>query len=149
MLKDWGRTITNPYDFAQIDPDSTISYRPNQLFEDPLLSDSDDLRCLSFPGCNDLLEHAAGDCASAEKIRWWKEAILVLGCANCVVFIGYSLPSYDLEAREQLELVCRNKSVIVCNPSNEVIEAFRRAFRQSKIAPRPNKFEESRFGGIR
>jgi hypothetical protein len=146
MQKDWGRSITNPKDFARIDPDSTISYRPEQQFEDPLLSDSDDYRCLIFPGCNELLDHEAGACASAEKKRIWQEATSLIDHANCVAFIGYSLPSYDLEAREQLERACRSKEVIVCNPANEVIDEFRRVFVQSQIEPEHYKFEESRFG---
>jgi hypothetical protein len=146
MQKDWGRTIQNPHGFLPISPEATISYMPDQRFEDPLLTDSDDLRCVIFPGCEDLLNHKAGACASAEKERLWNEAVSLIGRANCVAFIGYSLPIYDLEALERLEYACRGKEVIVCNPDDEVIQRFRQTFGRSHIMPEPHRFEESRFG---
>jgi len=149
MQKDRGRIIKNPDEFRPIAPGATISYMPGHPFDDPLLKyDSDDLRCLIFPGCNELLEHKAGALASAEKARLWNEASSLVEHADRVAFIGYSLPSYDLEAAQALEHACRGKLVIACNPANEVIERFRRVFKQSQIVPEPYKFEELRFSAI-
>jgi hypothetical protein len=147
MQRDWGRDIANPAGFRPIAPGSTISYMPNQPFDDPLLKDSpDNLRCLIFPGFDELLDHKAGSRASTEKLRLWNEAVSLIERADCVVFIGYSLPSYDSEARQTLEHACCSKVVHVCNPAIEVIEEFRRVFKQSEIVPEHFKFEESQFG---
>ncbi len=150
MQEDWGRVIKNPVDFNAIAPDSSISWMPDRPFDDPLLKyDSDDLRCLLFPGNDELLERDPGARARAEKERLWREAISLIGRADCIAFIGYSLPGYDVEARQVLEYACRRKVVVVCNPAGEVIEEFKRVFRHSHIVPEPYKFEESRFGSVR
>lgn len=149
MQEDWGRRIGNPPECRPIAPDSSISHMPDKPFDDPLLKyDSDDLRCLIFPDYDELLDHHAGACARAEKTRLWNEATSLIERAKQVAFIGYSLPSYDSEARQRLECACRRKVVIVCNPATDVIEEFRRVFQQSQIVPEPDKFEESLFGAI-
>lgn len=151
MQEDWRRIITNPVGFAQIAPtDCSISYMSGAPFEDPLLAyDSSDLRCLLFPGCDDLLDHEVGPRARKEKVRLWADANSLLERAKRVAFIGYSLPRYDSEARQVLEHACRGKTVTVCNPDPAVIEEFRSLFQRSEILSELNKFEDSIFSTVR
>lgn len=149
MQEDWGRRIGNPPGFQPIDKASAISFMPAQWSDDPLFKDSDDLRCMIFPGIDEFLDHEIGSRTRAEKTRLWAEVRTLIERASHVVFIGYSLPAYDSEARLILETACRNKDVVVCNPARDVISEFETVFRESRVVPEPYKFEDSIFGALR
>lgn len=145
MQEDWNTFIKNPDEFCPIVQGSTISYMRQNPFDDPLIRDSNDLRCLIFPGYDELLDRDPGPRARAEKTRLWKDAECVITNASDVVFIGYSLPHYDSEAAKILKPACSGKTLVVCNPSEDVVAQFREVFKESDVIAEPCKFEESRF----
>jgi hypothetical protein len=143
---DSGRVIRNPVDFVPIAPNSTLSYVIARPFEDPLLQyDSDDLRCLTFPGDLELFDPMQRPLAAADQKRLWDEARELVAKADLIVFIGYSLPRYDTLARSQLQTACRGKSIVVCNPSPNVLSEFRSVFGETTLKPVLAKFEDSPF----
>ena len=143
---DAGRVIGNPVGFFPIAPQSTLSYMVARPFEDPLLEyDSDDLRCLTFLGDLELFDPIQRPGAAADQGRLWNEVRELIARAEPIVFIGYSLPRYDALARSQLQTACKGKSIVVCNPSSEVLSDFGSVFGAAALRSIPAKFEESPF----
>lgn len=143
---DSGRVFGNPVEFVPIAPESTLSYVPARPFDDPLLElDSDDLRCLTFPGDLEFVDLTRRPRAAADQDRLWNESNDLIARSHTVVFIGYSLPRYDTVARNHLKSACQGKSIVVCNPSRDVISEFESVFRAGSLTFIPAKFEESPF----
>jgi hypothetical protein len=115
-------------------------------FDDPLLDlDSDDLRCLTFPGDAEFFDQAQRPRAAADQDRLWNETRDLIARADRIIFIGYSLPRYDAIARTQLQAFCQGKSIVVCNPSADVLSEFETVFGGVAVTRIPVKFEESVF----
>jgi len=143
---DNGRRITNPIEFAPISPQSTLSFMPSLPFEDPLLrQDSDDLRCITFPGDLESFDSKQQPRAATDQKLLWAETQELAAKAATIVFIGYSLPQYDALARRQLHAACQGKLIEVYNPSCKALSEFRSVFGDATIKFIPVKFEESSF----
>jgi hypothetical protein len=143
---DNGRRIINPIGFARIAPQSTLSFMPSLPFEDPLLGqDSDDLRCITFPGDLESFDSTQRPRAATDQELLWTETSELIAKAATIVFIGYSLPSYDALARRQLQAACQGKLIEVYNPSCKALSEFRSVFGDATIKFIPVKFEESSF----
>ena len=143
---DCGRIIGNPADFVPIAPESTLSYMAARPFENPLLEfDSDDLRCLTFPGDLEFFDPTQRPRAAADQQRLWNETSELIAKANPIVFIGYSLPRYDTLARTRLQIACKGKSIVVCNPSPDVLSEFESVFEATALKSIRAKFEESPY----
>ena len=143
---DSGRRFSNPDDVVPIAPNSTLSYIPARPFEDPLLQcDSDDLRYITFPGDLESVDPTQRPYAAADQDRLWHETTELIAAADRIVFIGYSLPRYDAVARGRLQVACKGKSIVACNPSPDVLSEFSRVFGSAAVEPIPAKFEESPF----
>jgi len=143
---DSGRRITNPIDFAPIAPQSTLSFMPSRPFEDPLLGlDSDDLRCITFPGDLEYFDSKQRPRAATDQNLLWTETQELIAKATTIVFIGYSLPQYDALARDRLQEACQGKLIEVYNPSCEALSEFRSVFGDAGIKFIRVKFEESSF----
>ncbi len=99
---------------CQIAPQSTLSFMPPLSFEDPLLGqDSDDLRCITFPGDLESFDSTHRPLASTDQELLWTETSELIAKASTIVFIGYSLPPYDALPRRQLQAARQGKLIEV------------------------------------
>ena len=119
---------------------------PSIPFEDPLLAqDSDDLRCITFPGDLESFDSKQQPRAANDQKLLWTETQELIAKAATIVFIGYSLPQYDALARDRLQTACQGKLIEVYNPSREALSEFRSVFGDATIKFFRVKFEESSF----
>jgi hypothetical protein len=120
--------------FAQVNDARSVSYRPDDPFRDPLLGYTDsDFKYVAFPG---LL------CENSEATdRLWAQACALIANASKVIFIGYSLPAYDMRSRREFMAACSEKEIVVIDPSKAALEAYRRHFGKG-IVDQLARFEE-------
>lgn len=114
--------LTNEYDGWQpIAPGSTLSFDSRDPLGNPDMQEiNPDLKYCLYPGDPDLSE------AHPDLAKLWGEVATVIGRSEKVVFIGYSLPTYDEFARQKFEALCSSKVVEVVDPDAEALAAFRR-----------------------
>ena len=103
-----------------ISPDSRFSYDSANPFSNPDRQEvHPSLRYMIFPGNPELPE-------KDEDIGLiWKEAERAIGNRDIVVFLGYSLPSYDSYALKFFKRVCKDKRIEVHDPDPTCLERFR------------------------
>ena len=143
---DSGINCVSPEGVVPIAPESTLAYDRARPFEDPLLEyDWIKLRSITFPGDLEAVDPINGPRAAADQDRLWHETRELIAKADTIVFIGYSLPRYDVLAVDQLHTACRGKSIVACNPSPDVLSEFSRVFSNAAVELILDKFEKSRF----
>ncbi len=110
----WWQPISpgSPYCYIPADPNDPDCIGP---FRDPFREANDCLRQMIFPGDP---EHEDG------LAQIWSEAERVIRERDVVVFIGYSLPSYDVPAQDFFRRTTRGKIVEVYTPSPEVLQHY-------------------------
>lgn len=105
-----------------IGPNSTLSYDAQHPLDNPDVQEINaDLRYCIFPGDPDLPE------THADLRLLWDEVRDAVRASERVVFIGYSLPTYDSYAGGLFRSACKGRVVEVCDPSGETQERFRDA----------------------
>ena len=148
--------------WRHVSPDSSLCYIPpssetdhaiavSQAFYDPFPDGANlELTYMLFPGDPDSPNCAQG-LANAEKVAaeqrlLWKQAGELISRASKVVFIGYSLPSYDKFAKRFLIDACKGKQVEVINPNPIDAEKLAREFGiSSPVTLALKNFEESEY----
>ena len=119
--------------------DGTLDCLRDDRFRDPFESGiNEQFRYLILPG---EVDHGA--LKASQPI--WDLAQSAIARSGTVVFIGYSLPSYDTSARDLLKLYCDGKSIEVYNPSPRDLERFRNVFGSEAVLKRQT-FEECIYG---
>jgi len=133
----WWQPITreSPYCYIPANPDNPDCIGP---FRDPFREANDNLRQMIFPG-------------DPEDEGWldsnWSEAERVIQERDFVVFIGYSLPSYDLQAKEFFMRTSRGKIVEVYTPARDVLHHYKESLRDATIETTDAiSFENSPYG---
>jgi len=112
------RLLADSLDWQQIAPNSPFCYIPRDPFFDPFSEGANQrLRHLIFPGDPE-------DEAGVDLI--WAEAENAIREREVVVFIGYSLPSYDFFATDFFQRATAGKRIEVYVPSRETLEHYRR-----------------------
>ena len=75
----------------------------------------------------------------------WRDAARVIDKAETVVFIGYSLPNYDSDAREFLVGAVRGKKIVAINPSLGDLGKFAAVFGYG-VELRQEAFSQCQYG---
>jgi len=128
----------NPW--CEIFGSAQISYDRLRPFRNPYSQDiNTDLIYMIWPSETEVRDE------DAKKI--WEHVKEALSEADEVIFIGYSLPSYDKFALDVLQnSICNHDcSVEVITPSQETWDAYRHSFGDQCRPFQPARFEESRF----
>jgi len=102
---------------------STLSFDSAHPLANPDLQEQNpDLQYSIFPGDPDIPAH------HRDAALLWDDAHLAIERSEKVVFIGYSLPSYDTFAAQFFAASASAKRVEVYNPDDQALEAFKRTF---------------------
>lgn len=124
--------------------DSKFCYDRRHPFHDPFPNGvQEDLRGpMIFPGDSD-------DPGENESLRLlWDQVEAVMSARERLVFIGYSLPSYDCKAVDLLARCSRGKHVEIVNPNREHLQRFAEVF-GAGVQLDPNRFEASSYASLR
>ena len=131
----------NSDEWAKAVLDGTLDCLRNDRFRDPFQSGiNEQFRYLILPG-----GRGGGSEQPSQPI--WDLVQMAIAKSDTVVFIGYSLPSYDTFAAHRLRAYCQNKKIEVYNPSAMDLERFRDIFGADTVL-RCEKFEECIYGRI-
>jgi hypothetical protein len=115
-------------DWLPIEPGSTLSFdSANPLANPDMQEINPRLRYCLYPGDPDHPEF------HADLDKLWRDAESVLAGSEAVVFVGYSLPSYDSFTRGFLQRTCAGKLVEVYDPSQKTLDAFVGAFPRAAL----------------
>ncbi|MEJ2147817.1 MAG: hypothetical protein P8020_22100 [Acidobacteriota bacterium] len=102
-----------------ISPGSTISYDADNPLRNPDMQEVNPLlRWCLYPGDPDLPE------SHSDIQNLWRDVTQSLRNSARVVFIGYSLPEYDVYAGDKFKRTCEDKGVEVNDPSGIVLDRF-------------------------
>jgi hypothetical protein len=101
-----------------------------------------DLNYMIFPGDPDLPK------TDPDVALLWRDAASVIENAECVVFIGYSIPDYDSYAVRFFKEALQGKKVVAVNPSSDHLQRFRGLFGDA-VELRQEKFKECPYGRSR
>lgn len=97
------------------------------------------LRFMLFPGDDRL------PVADADQALLWDDARRIIDISEAVVFMGYSLPSYDTRFRQFLKEAIGERSVEVYDPCQQVLATYEDLFGSQIACKRPEKFEECKY----
>jgi hypothetical protein len=112
-------------DWLPISLDSKFCFDYKNPFLNPDIDNiHPNLRYMIFPGDPELPIH------DSDALRIWTQIHNILGKSDLIVFIGYSLPSYDSYALQCFKKACKGKIVEVYNPSTEHLQRF-----QAELSP--------------
>jgi len=118
----------------------TVDCLRNEIFRDPFEGGvNEQFRFMVLPGDPEI----GGVREAAEPI--WNLAREAIAKSQTVIFIGYSLPVYDVTAATRLKDYCRGKEVKVYNPSQTDLQRFKDLF-DSNVRLECQKFEECIYG---
>lgn len=97
------------------------------------------LRFMLFPGDDHL------SAADADLVLLWDDARRIIDRSEVVIFIGYSLPSYDMRIRQFLKAAIGKRSIEVYDPSQQSLATYEDLFGSQIALRRPEKFEECKY----
>jgi hypothetical protein len=125
--------------WSEIFAGSKLSYDKSQPLSNPDKgSVNPDLTYMLFPGDPELPQQ------DRDLQMIWDKAREAISRSETIIFLGYSLPTYDTFAIDFFrECVC-SKRVEVYNPSNQVLEKYRSIFGKDVLLE-PKRFEESPY----
>jgi len=129
--------------WARIHPESGISFIEDNPLEDPDPQETNPgLRYMLFPGAK---EPSTGD----KDLRLlWEQVREIIGRSESVIFIGYSLPDYDLEARNALVKWIGKREIEVYSPTQETLNKYRVVFGpMANLKLHAVRFEECPYSG--
>jgi hypothetical protein len=108
------------YTFWQtISSKSKLSYDSREPLSNPFKQEiNSDLRYMIFPGDSESPN-------DADLKIIWEEAAEIIAEREKIVFLGYSLPIYDLYSIEFFKRAAKGKQVEVYNPNEEHLKRFR------------------------
>lgn len=134
---------TNYAGFQAIHPESTLSYDTEHPLENSDPGDANfALRFMLYPGAGELPD---GD----NDLRLlWDDAQTAIRRSDVVVFIGYSMPTYDSVAKELLVKAIEQRDVEVLTLSDDTLRTFRQAFPDSLKTSEPTSFEGSMYADM-
>ena len=97
------------------------------------------LNYMIFPGDPDLPD------ADADVALLWRDVAAVIKNAECVAFIGYSLPAYDSYAARFFKEAVQAKKIVAINPAFDHLQRFKALFGDA-VELRQEKFKECPYG---
>lgn len=130
--------------WARIDHKSCISFIQDEPLEDPDPQEINQyLRYMLFPGAKEL---STGD---EDLSLLWEQVREIIGRSESVIFIGYSLPDYDLEARNALVEWIGKREIEVYSPAQDTLNKYRLAFGPTaNLKLHAVKFEDCLYSGL-
>ncbi len=137
-------TPAGDHGWARIHPEMHISFIEDNPLEDPDPQETNPrLRYMLFPGAKELSTN------DKDLSRLWEQAREIIGRSESVIFIGYSLPDYDLEARNALVEWIGKREIEVYSRTQETLDKYRLVFGpMANLKLHAVRFEECPYSGL-